>query len=251
MLPSVLAIRDRFLKPGGAVLPDIASMYIAGFGEGGTSLPFWREVYGFDMSCVGKALLDEASNAPIVDSLKGEDVVTTTCCFKTFDLTTMSAEEADFTSTFSLKARQKEEDLGKAVDDRVWCYGVVLWFDTDFSERFCKENPVRLSTSPFEIKTHWAQTLLTLREPIALARNPQTTVGGLGLHKDEGGARAPRIGGGQELLVGTKENPAVEIGGRISIVRSLRHRSIDISVEVEAKDASGFVRKWPAQIYNM
>ena len=31
MLDTVLYARDRFLKPGGAILPDIATMHIAGF----------------------------------------------------------------------------------------------------------------------------------------------------------------------------------------------------------------------------
>ena len=34
----------------------------------------------------------------------------------------------------------------------------MLWFDTEFSDRFCKEKPVLLTTSPHEGQTHWAQT---------------------------------------------------------------------------------------------
>lgn len=37
----------RFLRPGGAVLPDIASMYVAGAGPGALDLDFWNDVYGF------------------------------------------------------------------------------------------------------------------------------------------------------------------------------------------------------------
>ena len=39
------------------------------------------------------------------------------------------------------------------------CHGVVVWFDTEFSARFCTERPVVLSTSPHAPATHWAQTL--------------------------------------------------------------------------------------------
>ena len=39
------------------------------------------------------------------------------------------------------------------------CHGVVVWFDTEFSARFCKDRPVVLSTSPHAPATHWAQTL--------------------------------------------------------------------------------------------
>lgn len=43
------------------------------------------------------------------------------------------------------------------------CHAFVLWFDTDFSPRFCKEHPVKLSTSPYTPQTHWCQTVLVLR----------------------------------------------------------------------------------------
>ncbi|XWS08261.1 hypothetical protein CRYUN_Cryun41cG0064800 [Craigia yunnanensis] len=54
MLNSVLFARDWWLKPGGAILPDTATIFVAGFGKGGVSLPFWENVYGFNMSSIGK-----------------------------------------------------------------------------------------------------------------------------------------------------------------------------------------------------
>lgn len=42
MLDSVLYARDRFLKPGGAMLPDIASIFIAGASAQATGSPFWK-----------------------------------------------------------------------------------------------------------------------------------------------------------------------------------------------------------------
>ena len=35
-----------------------------------------------------------------------------------------------------------------------WCHGIVLWFDTGFTDRFCKEKPVVLSTSPCSTPIH-------------------------------------------------------------------------------------------------
>ena len=43
------------------------------------------------------------------------------------------------------------------------CHAFVLWFDTDFSARFCKDRAVKLSTSPYTPQTHWCQTVLVLR----------------------------------------------------------------------------------------
>lgn len=41
------------------------------------------------------------------------------------------------------------------------------------------------------------------------------------------------------LSLGTKEAPATSITGRISIVRSSRHRSLDVSVEYQPCTAAG------------
>lgn len=50
--------------------------FVAGFGKGGTSLPFWENVYGFNMSCVGKELVEDAVRIPIVDVVDDHDLVT-------------------------------------------------------------------------------------------------------------------------------------------------------------------------------
>jgi hypothetical protein len=42
MLDSVLAARDRWLRPGGVVLPDIATIYVAGATAGSLGLDFWN-----------------------------------------------------------------------------------------------------------------------------------------------------------------------------------------------------------------
>lgn len=48
----VLYARDRYLAPGGAVLPDTATIYVAGGAAGATGLCFWDDVYGFSMAPV-------------------------------------------------------------------------------------------------------------------------------------------------------------------------------------------------------
>lgn len=50
--------------------------FAAGFGKGCTSLPFWENVYGLDMSCVGKELVEDAAKIPIVDHVDDHDLVT-------------------------------------------------------------------------------------------------------------------------------------------------------------------------------
>ncbi|OVA18526.1 Protein arginine N-methyltransferase [Macleaya cordata] len=230
MLSSVLYARDRWLKPGGAILPDTATIFVAGFGKGGTSIPFWENVYGFNMSCISKEVVEDASQNPIVDVVDSRDIMTNTVVVQAFDLATMKPDEMDFTSSFELEPR-----LDLSVTDlkskTVWCYGVVLWFETGFSSRFCKEMPTVLSTSPYTPKTHWSQTIFTFREPIAMA-----------LEKPEADGM---------VTIGTDAYPAVRIQSRISIVRAAEHRSIDISLETSGISADGRKRNWPVQIFNL
>jgi len=50
--------------------------FVAGFGKGATSLPFWEDVYGFDMSSIGKEIHDDTTRLPIVDVIAERDLVT-------------------------------------------------------------------------------------------------------------------------------------------------------------------------------
>ncbi|XP_042481349.1 probable protein arginine N-methyltransferase 3 [Macadamia integrifolia] len=230
MLSSVLYARDHWLKPGGAILPDTATILGAGFGRGGTSIPFWENVYGFDMSCIGGEVFQDAARFPIVDVVDSRDIVTDSVVIQTFDLATMRPEEIDFTTSFGLELKLPDPVMGlKSMTTS--CYGVILWFETGFTGRFCKEMPTVLSTSPYMPKTHWSQTIFTFREPIVMAT---------GKHDADGMA-----------AVGTEACPVIRIESRISIVRAAEHRSIDISLETLGISSDGRKRSWPAQVFNL
>lgn len=53
--------------------------YIAGFAKGGTSLPFWEDVYGFNMRCVGEEVVQDATQSPIIDVVESKEVITNSC----------------------------------------------------------------------------------------------------------------------------------------------------------------------------
>ncbi|KAL5570590.1 hypothetical protein UlMin_027165 [Ulmus minor] len=229
MLSSVLYARDRWLKPGGAILPDTATIIAAGFGKGGTSLPFWEDVYGFKMSCVGKELVEGAAQIPIVDVVDGHDLVTKAAVLKTFDLVTMRPDDVDFTATVEL-----EPSLSNSADlesKTTRCYGAILWFETGFTSRFCKQTPANLSTSPHTPSTHWSQTILTFREPIVMA--------------------SQKLMFDKSAAIGSNACPAMRINLRMSIVRASQHRSIDISMETVGIGPDGRKRSWPVQLFNM
>jgi protein arginine N-methyltransferase 3 len=124
------------------------------------------------------------------------------------DLATMTADQQDFSETFQLTAAAG----GSSSDgSSVQVSAVILWFDVEFSERFCKDHPVTLSTSPNAEVTHWAHAVLPLQTPITLATSAA--------------AAATEAGGSSGL------HSSVEC--RLSMARSRRkHRSLDISLEV-------------------
>lgn len=144
----------------------------------------------------------------------------------------MRPDDIDFTATAELVLKP---DLPEAEPDEnssaSWCHGIVLWFETGFTSRFCKEMPVVLSTSPYGPTTHWSQTIFTLQEPIAMTSSKCIS--------DPAAA------------IGTSDNPVVRIRSRISIARSTRHRSIDISMETTGFSLDGRKRNWPTQIFNL
>jgi len=159
--------------------------------------------------------------------LPSQDIVTDTAVLHSFDLASMKESDMDFTSSLELGLSGSDA----AVPGVTWCYGIVLWFDTGFTDRFCKDKPVVLSTSPFSTPTHWSQTIFTFEEPIAMTNEESVA--------------------DSSLSVGTAECPAVTVRSRISIVRASEHRSIDISVETTGISADGRKRSWPAQIFNL
>ena len=57
----------RFLRPGGAVLPDLAAMHVAGAGCGALDLDFWTDVHGFSFR-FSTLLLSLTDRGPILIS---------------------------------------------------------------------------------------------------------------------------------------------------------------------------------------
>ncbi|PSC76773.1 putative arginine N-methyltransferase 3 isoform B [Micractinium conductrix] len=229
MLGSVLYARDRWLRPGGAVLPDVARLYVAAGGEGATGLEFWHDVYGFRQACmedVRDSLASDALRTALLRYVPARHVISEPASLHSFDLATMSADEQDFTAPFRLAANGsgKRECVGVVAvvagacmrsrgrsgqqAGPQTCHAVVVWFDTLFSERFCAEHQVTLSTSPLSgTQTHWGHTVLLLKQPVLLA---------------PADAAAAAAGGGAQRA-------AVALAGQLGMERSRQtHRRLNI-----------------------
>ncbi|KAJ3578001.1 hypothetical protein NPX13_g2565 [Xylaria arbuscula] len=123
MLPSVLYARDKYLAPGGLMVPSHTNMWVAPVSdpvwvsENGET--FWADVYGFDMSAMAKGIYDEVR----VLHWPGDKVCGTSSAFKMLDLYKTTAADLSFTAPYTSKLTQDVD----AID------GFLIWFDAFFS----------------------------------------------------------------------------------------------------------------------
>lgn len=156
MLDTVIFARDKWLKKGGTIFPDKATLYIAALEDRRyreNKINFWESVYGFDMSCIKELALVE----PLVDVCPPHQVISDTCSIFDIDLYTITKEELDFTSKFELRFSR---------DD--YCHAFVAYFTVDFSKSHTK---IRFSTGPRCTYTHWKQTVFYIDTPLTVCRS--------------------------------------------------------------------------------
>eukprot|EP00116_Pleurobrachia_bachei_P005537 sb/3465799/ len=169
MLDSVIATRDKLLKPGGTMVPSRASLIVSLLSD----LPalesrtkFWKNVYGFDMSCMASQMDGEA----VVQSVEADKVISTDCGFKHFDLGTVKVEELEFSSSFKV-------EITKPGPLTAVCIHFTCNFDgAEFSA--C------LDTSPKVPETHWLQTVLYLPNPVTV-KEGEVVTGSVGYMKSK------------------------------------------------------------------
>eukprot|EP00349_Pseudokeronopsis_sp_Brazil_P011629 CAMPEP_0202977606 /NCGR_PEP_ID=MMETSP1396-20130829/84347_1 /ASSEMBLY_ACC=CAM_ASM_000872 /TAXON_ID= /ORGANISM="Pseudokeronopsis sp., Strain Brazil" /LENGTH=193 /DNA_ID=CAMNT_0049716381 /DNA_START=727 /DNA_END=1309 /DNA_ORIENTATION=+ len=145
---------------------------------------------------------------PLVDSVEGNMINTSTCMILDLDLTTMRKEEVEFSNLYSLRVQRDDKvhalvawfdvrlsrrqhdqhqhlhDIGLGSDDDEEGRGGVLELvltqgaEDDkvhalvawFDVQFSKlQNPVTLSTSPYKKYTHWKQTVFYLDHDLQVA----------------------------------------------------------------------------------
>jgi protein arginine N-methyltransferase 1 len=152
MLDTVLFARDKWLAPGGIMLPDKAVMYICGIEDSEykqTKINFWDSVYGFDMSCIKKIALTE----PLVDTVEAQQIATRVCSFKSIDMSTCTKDDLAFSVPYRFAATRND-----------FIHALVVYWDCGFT-RGHKE--IWFSTSPRSRTTHWRQTVFYLQEHLA------------------------------------------------------------------------------------
>ncbi|KAJ8140921.1 hypothetical protein OXX80_000437 [Metschnikowia pulcherrima] len=154
MLDTVLYARDKYLVPGGLILPDKCSMYIAGIEDGNyknDKIHYWEDVYGFDYT----PFIEIAMSEPLVDTVDNQSLITTPHKFFEFDINTVTKEDLAFSREFSIKAI--DADL---------CHAYIVWWDCDFPG----DEKVTLHTGPMNHYTHWKQTVFYMDQVLDLKK---------------------------------------------------------------------------------
>ncbi|KAL5144097.1 putative protein arginine N-methyltransferase 6 [Glycine soja] len=212
MLGSVINARDRWLKPGGLILPSSATLYMAPVTHTdrySDSVDFWRNVYGIDMSAMVSLAKQCAFEEPSVETITGENVLTWPHVVKYIDSYSVTVQELE-----SVTAKFKFNSMMRAP-----LHGFAFWFDVEFnghaisstnyqsttsfvdnhqmngSQRKRRTNPneaLVLSTAPEDPPTHWQQTLIYFYDPIELEQD-QLIEGSVTLSQSKENARFMNI----------------------------------------------------------
>ncbi|EDV28855.1 uncharacterized protein TRIADDRAFT_49708 [Trichoplax adhaerens] len=158
MLETVLYARDKWLKPGGILMPDKASLYICGIEDREykeEKINWWDSVYGFDMSCLRKVALAE----PLVDFVDQKLVVTDCCLLTEVDLNTITTDDLNISSQFHLVCKRND-----------YLHAFACFFDIEFTK--CHKR-TGFSTGPYSQYTHWKQTVFYFEDYLTVLKNEE------------------------------------------------------------------------------
>ncbi|XP_023666615.1 protein arginine N-methyltransferase 8-B isoform X3 [Paramormyrops kingsleyae] len=173
MLNTVIFARDKWLKPGGLIFPDRASLYVVAIEDRqykDFKIHWWENVYGFDMSCIRNIAIKE----PLVDVVDPKQVVTNSCLIKEVDIYTVKAEDLSFTSAFCLQIQRND-----------YIHALVTYFNIEFTKCHKKTG---FSTAPDAPYTHWKQTVFYLEEYLTVRRGEEI-IGSIAVKPNEKNVR--------------------------------------------------------------
>ncbi|KAM7085057.1 protein arginine N-methyltransferase 3 isoform 4-T4 [Molossus nigricans] len=170
MLDSVLYAKNKYLAKGGSVYPDICTISVVAVSDvtkHADRIAFWDNVYGFNMSCMKKAVIPEA----VVEVLDPKTLISDPCSIKHIDCHKTSVSDLEFSSDFTLKITKTS-----------LCTAIAGYFDIYF-EKNCHKRVV-FSTGPQSTETHWKQTIFLLEKPFSVKAG-ESLKGQITVHKNK------------------------------------------------------------------
>ncbi|KAK1999540.1 methyltransferase domain-containing protein [Colletotrichum falcatum] len=166
MMNSVLAARDRFLKPDGLIAPSISTIWMAPVSDPDyvtDFVTFWDDVYGFDMKSMKAGIYDEAR----IEIMPEDCICGTPSQISYIDLHTVKIEDLDFEAQWRMTLSKDIPSLD----------GFLIWFDIFFTTSrnntipaglqvktgetgVTRPGEVAFTTGPSGPDTHWKQGFL-------------------------------------------------------------------------------------------
>jgi SAM-dependent methyltransferase len=162
MLVPVIAARDRWLKPGGAMIPRSVTAWTALVNDSyvGETLQFLREnPYGLRFDSLAEITANEIIYSGTFRHLSVDDQRSAPAELWRTDAERVTIEQA-------MAPHEAETQL--AVHDHGWANALALWFRSELSPG------VSLSIGPDDAPTHWGMTTAPLRDPVEVT--PGTTI---------------------------------------------------------------------------
>ena len=160
LLQWLFIARDKFLKPGGVMLPDKARMFVAPVSMPdyyGSQVETWSDEHPDSLFQRHKLSYESAkkysSNRIFYDSFSTELFQFLAKPAMVNEIDFCGATSADCDST------QEYEVISEGI-----CHGWLGWFEMALRENW-------LSTSPESSNTHWSQAFLPLNNPVKLLKN--------------------------------------------------------------------------------
>lgn len=169
MLPSVLFARDRYLSPGGLLVPSHTTIFHAPVSDPeyvADNVTFWRDVYGFDMKAMQEGMLKEVR----VQTMPADCLCGTASTYA-LDLYHAKVEDLTFRAGWESKLTRDVDNVD----------GFLIWFDNYFAatrqeghelieaaaddwEAARKDGSNAFTTGPHRKETHWKQVLMLVED---------------------------------------------------------------------------------------
>ncbi|XP_033159417.1 protein arginine N-methyltransferase 1 [Drosophila mauritiana] len=153
----VLAARDRWLKKGGFILPDLGALYLVASEEHklkSDRCNHWRNVYGFNMNAIRRYALAE----PCVTLTTGKKLLTMAHCVLRLDLK---------------RARREDLFIDRNIRLSVSREGYLECFLLFFEVQFSSSLNFKLSCNPClksPFKSLWMQSVLFVEQPFVMRK---------------------------------------------------------------------------------
>lgn len=148
LLPLLFLARDRFLKPGGQLIPQAANMLLAPINARDyydRHIDAWSApAQTIDYACVK----DFAANSVYYDDFTEQsiDLLSAPALLKQFDFHSATSADVD-------------AEISVTIEHAGLCHGLLGWFDIELGDQW-------LSTAPDAEKTHWSQVFFPLHPAI-------------------------------------------------------------------------------------